>query len=1557
MLGAARRDKGLSSREAAGQQGGLPHPSCYSSLFPHRVRTSAAPGREKDTSLEGPHALACSLHQRQQQQQQQQQREFAAGLCHKEMRGFLLGAAFVSWVGLQQLASAAAATQQQQQQQEEEVLVCEGHVTASQEHAAALGSIDLTRASVTLIVVAAALVAAALVAAAFVAAVAAAVSKGFPSPVYAQSCFSSGYYLLPVDEETAGKPFTLRVEGPPEWVFETQERHLPGGKCHKDIDFKVIGFAVAGEVVSYATGEGVEGVPLLLQPAEPAAATAAAAAAAAAGPATEAAGVRGVTKRDGSFALATSGPGVSKVTLGAPLQGGPKQGGPPSWALSPQQHTVEVDAAGRVSPPRVTFKLVAAHLQARGPAGLGAMVAAVLLLPPACPAVASANCGAPRLSAAAAAALLSPAALAAAAPAEAKALLKTGSEARLCATAIDEESGSFDFPLAPLCSSWLMLSAFALHKHQQEQQQHQRETARLSFSPKAQLVEVAKGTLRAVDFELAGAAVRGRVVLQKGDSLLGVSGAKLLINGVDSGVQTARDGTFLLPFVEAKPFTLTAEKEGMRFEALHLEKLPLPWVSLLTLRATGVSVCGLLPAGVEAQVQLGGDPTRLSADSNVGGCYIHKGHAAAVAAAVAAAAAAASAPAAAASPAAAAMRFSECLCCVPQGRVCFYATPHSEMSVQLTGGGLAPSVRALRIEGEPLLNVQLMHATYTLRGRINCSSDSTAASSTSANSSNHSSTREALAAACSPQRLLLRLWAPNAAPQDIPLQVQQQQQQQKKHELTLGFSLEGLPQGSYRLELTEKAEGAQTATICWQKQSMTVSLPYKAGEAGAEEETSDGGASVSFVAVGFQVRGSSSDPMFVSLSAAGDSKNTAGSAAQRWLSYFLPRGPFALCVPCLSCTYTLKPASWLRVDANPSVLSAAAGTTGELLTKLEARRVIASVSVALPRSALTAAGGAAAGAAATLAAVQQMQLHITAMPLRSSGDETQRAATRSLCVYSGRQQAAASAAGAALFTCELWLAAAASWQLQVESQDKAEGLALLPSHLVEFHPPQQQQQQQQQQQSKGGAPLLWPGGDPEPEGPTVQLVVHSGCRLVGQISPPTEGVRIEFYTKDPEAVLASCVSDSEGRCFSVLGCSLLPEKRQHLAARAEQQGFDFVEETLQPAPEKAAADAATGTTLFLLRATKHSSVSVLVTEETTGLPLAGVLLSLFETGASQRERAHRQRKVTKETGAVSFSFLPTGLFSLKPILKGYAFSPPLQQLQVMEGQDLSVHLKARRVAFDCKGFLRVIGDTDQALQHTVHETFIIYQEEREKQRACLSSRRGSSSTPARAARAAAVASDGFRVEAPVSASGAFHLKALRPGIEYEVGVSIPEGLEVEAIEPPLRRILMNTRLDCLCFQVSPAFASDVSFIAFLPPPTSVMLSADVRETFGVGEPEDHDESLLVLFLPLKASATHPQSHPNSQGQHPQQQQQQQLAEAAAATATAPPPAAEEGTAADAPLDLPQGTVAAKLPATGVLLLSGVAAGSYRVVLIKTRSRQGSTIPLRSGSKVCCCFAV
>ena len=67
-----------------------------------------------------------------------------------------------------------------------------------------------------------------------------------------------------------------------------------------------------------------------------------------------------VTRRDGSFALATPGQGTAIVSLM-----GASEGGAP-WALHPPQQEIQVDGAGRVSPRRLTFKLVAAQLQGQG---------------------------------------------------------------------------------------------------------------------------------------------------------------------------------------------------------------------------------------------------------------------------------------------------------------------------------------------------------------------------------------------------------------------------------------------------------------------------------------------------------------------------------------------------------------------------------------------------------------------------------------------------------------------------------------------------------------------------------------------------------------------------------------------------------------------------------------------------------------------------------------------------------------------------------------------------------------------------------------------------------------------------------------------------------------------------------------------------------------------------------------------------------------------------------------------------------------------------------------
>ncbi|CDJ44368.1 hypothetical protein, conserved [Eimeria tenella] len=398
----------------------------------------------------------------------------------------LFGAAGIALLLLLQASgppAATAAAAQQQQQQDDEVHVCEGRVLlSSSKKKEAEEALDLSAVSVRLLTKNGAL-------------------------LDSQPCSPSGLYIIPLPPEALGAPLLLQVVGPPEFVFEEETKIIQTGKCTQENNFVIKGFGISGEVVSFGTGQGVEGVPLLLQPA----------ATATAAPATAAAAAAAVTtKRDGSFRLAMPTQGRFVLSVGTPEPPGGPPGGPsgappggrlggpsggPSWVLSPQQILVEVDAAGRVSPSRVSFKAVAARIEGEGPAGLEATAAAVLLLPPDCPAVFAANCGALPLEAAAAAKLLAPAALAAALPGAAKGLVESSSKPSLCAAAIDRKTGKFAFPAAPLCSCWLLLSPLAIPHPQQQQQQQQQQAVQLFFSPEVQQLVPSRGVFSPEPFK------------------------------------------------------------------------------------------------------------------------------------------------------------------------------------------------------------------------------------------------------------------------------------------------------------------------------------------------------------------------------------------------------------------------------------------------------------------------------------------------------------------------------------------------------------------------------------------------------------------------------------------------------------------------------------------------------------------------------------------------------------------------------------------------------------------------------------------------------------------------------------------------------------------------------------------------------------------------------------------------------------------------------------------------------------------------------------------------
>ena len=79
-------------------------------------------------------------------------------------------------------------------------------------------------------------------------------------------CAPNGYYYIPIYDRGA---YTIRIEGPPGWMFDPVEREVSTreeGLCSqgKDVDFSIVGFALSGRVCSEGFSTGPSGVQMML---------------------------------------------------------------------------------------------------------------------------------------------------------------------------------------------------------------------------------------------------------------------------------------------------------------------------------------------------------------------------------------------------------------------------------------------------------------------------------------------------------------------------------------------------------------------------------------------------------------------------------------------------------------------------------------------------------------------------------------------------------------------------------------------------------------------------------------------------------------------------------------------------------------------------------------------------------------------------------------------------------------------------------------------------------------------------------------------------------------------------------------------------------------------------------------------------------------------------------------------------------------------------------------------------------------------------------------------
>jgi len=106
---------------------------------------------------------------------------------------------------------------------------------------------------------------------------------------------------------------------------------------------------------------------------------------------------------------------------------------------------------------------------------------------------------------------------------------------------------------------------------------------------------------------------------------------------------------------------------------------------------------------------------------------------------------------------------------------------------------------------------------------------------------------------------------------------------------------------------------------------------------------------------------------------------------------------------------------------------------------------------------------------------------------------------------------------------------------------------------------------------------------------------------------------------------------------------------------------------------------------------KLGQITVSVVELQTKSSLQGVLLSL------SGEEGYRRNNPTHSNGTVTFNNLSSGQYFLRPLLKEYIFEPATKQIEISEGNDVSVEFFAKRVAFSCYGTVHSLNGEAEKL--------------------------------------------------------------------------------------------------------------------------------------------------------------------------------------------------------------------------------------------------------------------
>eukprot|EP01087_Luapelamoeba_hula_P013714 TRINITY_DN3937_c0_g1_i1.p1 TRINITY_DN3937_c0_g1~~TRINITY_DN3937_c0_g1_i1.p1 ORF type:complete len:545 (+),score=118.07 TRINITY_DN3937_c0_g1_i1:403-2037(+) len=252
--------------------------------------------------------------------------------------------------------------------------------------------------------------------------------------------------------------------------------------------------------------------------------------------------------------------------------------------------------------------------------------------------------------------------------------------------------------------------------------------------------------------------------------------------------------------------------------------------------------------------------------------------------------------------------------------------------------------------------------------------------------------------------------------------------------------------------------------------------------------------------------------------------------------------------------------------------------------------------------------------------------------------------------------------------------------------------------------------------------------------PIPAIIAKPGLFVKGKITPALAGARVSLMSKPGNNPLAATVTSADGTyavgpLYDDTHYSIVVDKEGYTFSAVPNSAEDFKARKL--AFLKA-------TVVEKRKVKKNADAEATDSSEPAALEpvgLGGVLLSLSGSG-------YRNNNFTNpESGTLVFPSLEPGDYFLRPLLKEYVFTPASQSIKISEGEEKTVTIEGRRVAYSLYGRVRALnGDPEKNVAVRVTSA--------------------PGATPA------------FSDEANTDATGSFRVRGLQPGASYVVDLPL-----------------------------------------------------------------------------------------------------------------------------------------------------------------------------------------